>query len=64
MMVKKLAAWWKAGAVTLVVVATGLAVAGGLGVLGCLDVPVAESARPHSDPVDSATIALRVEGMT
>ena len=63
-MVKKLPAWWKTGAATLVVVATGLAVAGGLGVSSGLDVPDTESARQDSVRADSATVALRVEGMT
>ena len=63
-MVKRLPAWWKAGAATLVAVATGVAVAGGLIVSPDLDVSDAESTREGRDRTDSATVALRVEGMT
>ena len=60
----KLPAWWKVGAATLVVVAMGLAVAGGFGVSSGLDVPDAEPTREDLVRTGSAEVALRVEGMT
>ena len=58
MMMTKLLTWWKVGAATLVVVATGLALAGGL------DVEDAESTRQNQDGAGLATVVVRVEGMT
>ena len=60
----KLPTWWKVGAATLVVVAMGLAVAGGFGVSSGPDVPDAEPAREDLVRTGSAEVALRVEGMT
>lgn len=58
MMMTKLLTWWKVGVATLVVLATGLALAGGL------DVSDTELTRHDRDGTDSATVVLRVEGMT
>ena len=64
-MMRKLPAWGKAGAATLVVaVVAGFAVAGGLGVSSGLDAPDAESTREDLDRTGSVEVALRVEGMT
>ena len=60
----KLPAWWKVGAATFVVVAMGLAVAGGFGVSSGPDVPDAEPTREDLVRTGSAEVALRVEGMT
>ena len=57
-MMMTLLTWWKVEAATLVVLATGLALAGGLGVSDT------ESTRQNRDEAGLATVVLRVEGMT